>query len=135
MEDRNVKSVDFEQGDLVQQLREKIRTQAQRLRNLEQYRLLCEQRINELYPGHNFPVKPEDLGTHQSPSSTQELLMAKQKIARLEQQLSQTNIKVPLTDNYTFPKLWYFLSCSPKSFLNFSNSKTICFSFAEWSSM
>ena len=103
MEDRNVKSVDFEQGDLVQQLREKIRTQAQRLRNLEQYRLLCEQRINELYPGHNFPVKPEDLGTHQSPSSTQELLMAKQKIARLEQQLSQTNIKVPLTDNYTFP--------------------------------
>jgi chromosome segregation ATPase len=102
MEDRSTKSYEVDQSELAKQLREKVRTQAQRLRNLEQYRVLCEQRISELHPGHNFPVRPEDLGMI-PPSPTQELSLAKQKISRLEQQLSQQNIKVPLTDNYTFP--------------------------------
>lgn len=103
MEERNSKSHDFEQGELVSQLREKVRTQAQRLRGLEQYRVLCEQRIQELQPGHNFPVRPEDLGTGVPSHPSQELQLAKQKISRLEHQLSQQSIKVPLAENYTFP--------------------------------
>ena len=103
MEDRNTRSQDFDQGELVSQLREKVRNQAQRLRNLEQYRVLCEQRIQELEPGHNFPVRPEDLGAGLPSHTSQELQSAKQKIARLEQQLCQQNIKVPLAENYTFP--------------------------------
>ena len=103
MEDRITRSQEFDQGELVNQLREKVRSQAQRLRNLEQYRVLCEQRISEIVPGHNFPVKPEDLGSGLPTQIPQELNLAKQKISRLEQQLSQQRIKVPLADNYTFP--------------------------------
>ena len=103
MEGRNTRSPEFDQGDLVSQLREKVRTQAQRLRSLEQYRILCEQRIQELQPGHNFPVRPEDLGTVLPPHPSQDLQLAKQKISRLEQQLCEQSIKVPLAENYTFP--------------------------------
>ena len=35
----------YSDNELAGQLREKVRSQAQRLRSLEQYRLLCEQRI------------------------------------------------------------------------------------------
>ena len=103
MEDRNARNPEYDAAELVQQLREKVRTQAQRLRSLEQYRALCEQRITELQPGHSLPVKPEDLGTGLISQSLVELQQAKQKIARLEEQLSQQSIKVPLGDNYTFP--------------------------------
>lgn len=103
MEDRNSRSQELDSNELVQHLREKVRNQAQRLRALEQYRVLCEQRIGEFVPGHNFPVKPEDLGSGLPAQNSQELVMAKQKIARLEQQLMSQNIKVPLADNYTFP--------------------------------
>lgn len=82
-----------EDQDLVSQLRDKIRNQAQRLRLLEQYRVLCEQRISELNPGHPFPVTPEHLG--QTPHN--ELYFAKQKIAKLEQHLTQQS--VPLGEN------------------------------------
>lgn len=77
----------YSDNDLTGQLREKIRNQAQRLRALEQYRLLCEQRIQELFPGHSLPVKQEHLGSNVSLAN--ELKMAKQKITRLEAQISQ----------------------------------------------
>ena len=69
----------YSDTDLTSQMREKIRGQASRLRALEQYRLLCEQRIQELSPGHPVPVKPEHLG-----SSSAELSQARSKIAHLE---------------------------------------------------
>jgi chromosome segregation ATPase len=101
MEDRNTRV--SESPDLLNQLREKIRIQATRLRSLEQYRILCEQRISEISPGHQFPVRADDLGTGLSASLSQELTQAKQKISRLEQQLQSSSIKVPLGENYTFP--------------------------------
>ena len=80
MEDRNARNTEYDASELVQQLREKVRMQAQRLRSLEQYRMLCEQRISELQPGHSLPVKPEDLGTGPINQSLLELQHAKQKI-------------------------------------------------------
>ena len=103
MEERNTRVSEYDSPDLVNQLREKIRSQATRLRNLEQYRILCEQRISELSPGHSFPVRPEDLGSGVSGSISLELSQAKQKISRLEQQLVSSSIKLPLGENYTFP--------------------------------
>lgn len=81
----------FSDSDLTNQLRDKIRTQAQRLRSLEQYRVICEQRIQELQPGHPMPVKKEHLGL--AGSAIQELKLAKEKITRLESQVSQLNIE------------------------------------------
>ena len=78
----------YSDTDLTSQLREKVRSQAHRLRGLEQYRILCEQRIQDLSPGHSLPVKPEHLGT---PQASNELKLAKQKISRLESQLSQAS--------------------------------------------
>ena len=49
----------YSDNDLTSQLREKIRAQAQRLRGLEQYRILCEQRIQEISPGHPLPIRQE----------------------------------------------------------------------------
>ncbi|OMJ75432.1 hypothetical protein SteCoe_25398 [Stentor coeruleus] len=87
----------YSDNDLTGQLREKIRTQAQRLRTLEQYRMLCEQRIQELYPGHSLPVKQEHLGSNST--LLNELQMSKQKIARLESQLAQQSTKEPQQEN------------------------------------
>ncbi|CAG9317498.1 unnamed protein product [Blepharisma stoltei] len=92
-----------EENDMLNQLRDKVRSQAQRLRGLEQYRALCEERIQQLSPGHPIPLKPEHLGTNLNSQNSQELHLAKQKIAKLEQQLAQQQIKVPLAENYTFP--------------------------------
>ena len=75
----------YSDSDLSEQMREKIRTQAQRLRQLEQYRVLCEQRIRELNPGHSLPVKYEHLG--QMNDLQNELKQAKNKIIRLETQI------------------------------------------------
>lgn len=77
----------YSDNDLTSQMREKIRNQAQRLRALEQYRILCEHRIQELHPGHPIPIKPEHLGSMADQSA--ELLQAKQKISRLESLLSE----------------------------------------------
>lgn len=76
----------YSDADLTSHLRDKIRQQAARLRNLEQYRILCEKRILELCPGHPLPVKEEHKATHLSAS--QELQLARDKIQRLESQLS-----------------------------------------------
>ena len=78
----------YSDTDLTSQMREKIRAQASRLRSLEQYRLLCEQRIQELSPGHTLPIKPEHLGSS-SPSS--ELSQARNKIVQLESLLDKSH--------------------------------------------
>jgi len=77
-------------GELIHQLRDKVRAQAKRLRSLEQYSHICEQRIQELSPNHSFPVTTEHLGT--TASSNQELHLAKQKISRLEEQLAHQQV-------------------------------------------
>ncbi|CAG9332671.1 unnamed protein product [Blepharisma stoltei] len=76
------------EGEIIIKLQEKVKSQAQRLRALEGYKTLCETRIAELFPSHPFPVKNEHLGVFNSQDS-QELHAAKQKIIRLEQQLSK----------------------------------------------
>ena len=81
-------------GDLLMQLREKLKTQAQRIRSLETYKVLCEERISELHPSHPLPVLPEHIGSGGA-SVSLELLNSKQKIAKLEQQISQTTEMVP----------------------------------------
>jgi len=45
----------------VEALRQKITEQAQRLGNLESYKVLLEQRIKQLVPNHNLPVTSDDL--------------------------------------------------------------------------
>ena len=112
MEDRNARSQDNNQDEIINHLQEKIRSQTQRLRNLDQYKSLCEQRISEIIPGHSFPVKPEDLGSGLPLQHIQELNIAKQKISKLEQQLQQQYLKRPNLDNYNFPSPSFQLTLS-----------------------
>jgi chromosome segregation ATPase len=104
-------SKDFEEteavnsGDLLVQLKEKLKTQAQRIRSLESYKVLCEERISELCPSHPLPVLPEHIGSSGA-SMSQVLINSKQKIAKLEQQLSQTADLIPSPSNsVTYNKL------------------------------
>ena len=46
------------------QLEKKIRTQANRLKNLENYKFLCEQKIKILNPTQQFPITPENLNSN-----------------------------------------------------------------------
>lgn len=89
--------------DVQDMMREKIRNQAQRLRILEQYKVLCESRISELCPLHPLPVKIEHLGTHEEQELVVELSQAKAQIERLQKELFSTKVQVPLGDNYTLP--------------------------------
>jgi len=70
-----------ENGELENQLRQKVKSQAKRLRCLENYSALCEQRIQELSPQHSFPVKQQHLGTGSSLET--ELQKARQEIQKL----------------------------------------------------
>jgi len=91
VEELGEEAVEYEpsdQGDIIYQLGDKIRAQAKRLSALEQYKLLCEKRILELYPGHDMPVRPEHLGTQSTDPMRQQLHQAQQHIARLEQTLA-----------------------------------------------
>jgi chromosome segregation ATPase len=81
----------YSDADLTSHLREKIRQQASRLRSLEQYRVQCEKRIQELCPGHPLPIKEEQRSSFLSQS--QELQLAREKIQRLEGQLSHQNLE------------------------------------------
>jgi chromosome segregation ATPase len=78
-----------DESDLIYQLGDKIRLQARRLASLEQYKLLCERRIQELCPGHPVPVRQEHLGKEGSDGRL--LHAALQKVARLEQQVVQSS--------------------------------------------
>ena len=73
-------------GALLVQYKVKLQVQAKQLRNLESYKLLCEERIQDLFPGHHFPVSRMHIGI--SSSYVQENIMLKQKIAKLEQENS-----------------------------------------------
>ncbi len=42
-------------------MRNKVKEQAHRLQNLESYKLICERRIRQLVPSHQFPVKKDDI--------------------------------------------------------------------------
>ena len=99
IEELGEEAVEYEpsdQGDIVYQLGDKIRSQAKRLSSLEQYKLLCEKRILELSPGHDLPVRPEHLGVQSSDLLRQQLHQAMQHIARLEQTFAGT---APQTSN------------------------------------
>ena len=52
-----------ENPDYVRQLSTKIRKQAEQLMALENYKILSEQRISELCPGHPLPVTSNHLGS------------------------------------------------------------------------
>ena len=92
-------------GDLLSQLKEKLKSQNQKIRSLESYKVLCEERLIELCPSHPIPVQPEHIGSG-GPSKSQELLNSKQKIAKLEHQLFQTAELVPSPSNsVTYNKL------------------------------
>lgn len=92
-------------SELLLQLREKLKTQAQRIRSLESYKVLCEERLTELFPSHPLPVLPEHIGSG-GVSASQELLNCRQKIAKLEQQVSQTSELVPgPSSSVTYNKL------------------------------
>ncbi|CAG9320189.1 unnamed protein product [Blepharisma stoltei] len=79
-------------SELLLQLQEKIKSQAIRLRSLEQYKELCEARITEIIPGHPLPIEPDMLGTSSNPLSKQ-LEDANLKISLLQDQLSQFNAR------------------------------------------
>lgn len=73
--------------DLIEQLKEQSRNLSIRVKSLEHYKLLCEQRIQELLPNHPLPLLEEHFGTITPILS--ELQFAKQKISRLESQISK----------------------------------------------
>ena len=77
----------YSDTNAIEQLRDYSRNLSQRVKLLEQYKLLCEQRIQELFPNHPLPIKEDHLGLY--PSSLSELNFAKQKISRLESQIIQ----------------------------------------------
>lgn len=91
--------------DLMHSMREKIRSQAQRLRLLEQYKVLCETRIAEIVPDHPIPVLPEHINQPVHLDLDSELQHARSQIERLQKELYSSKLKgsVPLADNYTLP--------------------------------
>ena len=91
--------------DILQSMREKIRSQAQRLRLLEQYKALCETRISEIVPDHPIPVLPEHIHQPVHLDLDSELQHARNQIERLQKELYSSKNKgsVPLADNYTLP--------------------------------
>ena len=50
------------QSSLMRQFSDKIKTQAERLQKLENYKKLCERRILDLEPNHALPITEEMLG-------------------------------------------------------------------------
>ena len=100
--------------NIVNSLSEKIRNQAQRLRNLEEYRLLCEKTLVLLCPNIQLPLNPEKLET-QGLNLVEQLNVANEKIKRLEN--DSKNFLVPLGENYTFP--------FPSSELSFAQLKEL----------
>ena len=95
----------MDSGSLLLQMREKLKTQAQRIRSLESYKVLCEERLSELFPSHPLPILPEHIGSG-GLSSSQELLSCRSKIAKLEQQISQSSDLAPSPGNtVTYNKL------------------------------
>jgi chromosome segregation protein len=71
-------------GAILNQMKDKLRSQNAQIRVLETYKGLCEQRILDLYPNHPLPVEKEHLGC----SVYSETLPLKQKISKLEEKLS-----------------------------------------------
>ena len=71
-------------GALLTQLKDKLKSQSVHIRLLESYKILCEQRVLDLYPNHPLPVLKEHLGQ----SLYSETLPLKQKISKLEEKLS-----------------------------------------------
>lgn len=57
------RTVSNRESDLTKQMAQKIKKQAEQLHELSNYKLLCEQRIMELAPGHPLPVQQSHLGT------------------------------------------------------------------------
>ena len=55
----------------VEKLSKKVREQALRLSKQEEYIKLCEKRIRDFYPSHQFPVLPEHIGVVSVPSQQQ----------------------------------------------------------------
>ena len=53
-------------SELIKQMTQKIKKQAEQLHELGNYRLLCEKRLLELAPGHPLPVQPSHLGTRKN---------------------------------------------------------------------
>lgn len=51
------------QSSLIMQFSEKVRTQADRLQQLEAYKSLCERRIHDFDPSHPLPVRPDHIGS------------------------------------------------------------------------
>jgi hypothetical protein len=50
------------QSSLIKQFSEKVKMQAERLQQMEAYKNLCERRICDFDPNHDFPVRTEHIG-------------------------------------------------------------------------
>lgn len=64
MEDFNNKPgySEVNSGNILYQLKEKLKLQAKQLRTLESYKSLCEERIKDLSPFHPLPITKEHIG-------------------------------------------------------------------------
>ena len=99
--------------NLLTQLKEKLKNQAQKIRNLESYKLLCEERIKDFAPFHPFPISREHIG--QNSNSSIEIVNLRQKVSKLENQLlksSENNYKSPGDQNILLEK--YYTSLKEK---------------------
>ena len=61
---KSEKNLNNNNSNYIVQLEKKIRSQANRLKNLENYKLLCEQKIKILNPTQKFPITPENLNSN-----------------------------------------------------------------------
>eukprot|EP00347_Sterkiella_histriomuscorum_P015674 403356124 len=84
------------QQNLVEQLSLKVKTQAERLQFLENYKTLCERRIRDFDQNHQLPILPSHIGIkppqiQPQQQTTQFDSILHQKIQDLQQQLHQKN--------------------------------------------
>ena len=68
-----------------------------RIRELEKYKNLCEQRLVEIVPDHPIPVRPDHLGV-QLPMAF-DLTLAKQKIAKLRHEITRSSFSSNPNEN------------------------------------
>jgi chromosome segregation ATPase len=104
---KEIEKIPTNQG---QSLNEQIKSIKSRNQELEKYKILCEQRIQEILPDHPIPIKEEHLGL-EIPYIV-DLTLARQKISKLKQQLSRLSFSQTPPDQENFETL-----AQEKSFL------------------
>lgn len=94
----------YAQINVNSELLDQIRSLSQQVKGLDQYKQLCEQRIQELFPNHPVPIKPEHLGASVPDSVLGPL--KKRRVQKSQQIINKSiNDTQNLSDEYLQTKL------------------------------